>query len=113
MGNGSSWVDLDSSAICATSELKGMSYTAEKLRAPRSIILSGDVTGSVVFDGSADASITTTATAITAGPTLDSTTVDTVLSATPSLKLNTANNTVYNNNDGLILTASWSASYGA
>lgn len=113
LGDGGSWVDLASSAICSTSELKGMSYTAEKLRTSRSITLSGDVTGSATFDGSANASITTTATAITAGPALDSTTVDAALSATPSLKINTANNTVYNNNDGLILTASWSASYGA
>jgi hypothetical protein len=35
------------------------------------------------------------------------------LESTASLKINTANNTVYNTNDGLILTASWSASYGA
>jgi hypothetical protein len=45
---------------------------------------------------------------------LTSTTVDSALTSTaPSLKINVGDNSIYNNNDGLILTASWSSAYGA
>ena len=43
-----------------TGNLSGNAGTATKLATPRSIGLSGDVTGSVNFDGSADATIVTT-----------------------------------------------------
>jgi hypothetical protein len=45
---------------------------------------------------------------------LTSTTVDSALTSTaPSLKINLGDSSIYNNNDGLILTASWSNTYGA
>lgn len=58
-------------------------------------------------------SVTGSANLLKAGASLTSETADSALESTASLKINTCNNTVYNTNDGLILTASWSAAYGA
>ena len=48
-----------------------------------------------------------------AGDKLTSDTVDSALESSASLKINTADSTVYDNNDGMILTATWSSAYGA
>ncbi|MFA7628564.1 MAG: hypothetical protein WCY37_04145, partial [Candidatus Dojkabacteria bacterium] len=52
------WKDVYATNIVGT--ILGNSDTATALEVPRSISLIGDVSGSVLFDGSANASITAT-----------------------------------------------------
>ena len=52
------WKDVYATNIVGS--ITGNAATATALEVPRSISLTGDVTGSVLFDGSADASITAT-----------------------------------------------------
>lgn len=56
--------DGEGNDIVETYAKKGESGTAAKLSAARTITLSGDVSGSIIFDGSKNVTITTTVNAI-------------------------------------------------
>lgn len=116
--------NLSGNAATATtaSSCSGNAATATKLATARTISLTGDVTGSGNFDGSGNLSITTTVadnshdhTKIADGGQFTTTAdCDAVLSKGKGLYYNTAAQAGTSiGNDGIVISAVWSDTYGA